>query len=238
MAAPVVLTIVRVAGAVHTTYKLAKAGLDALSNGSATDHVDPVGNQTVRKQAQRGVVGLTLVRQTVRAHEIPESPRGQFMIEFLLRLRREGPAEPTRVRLDDTTLDRVQQIPPRDGGVGIARGPEDDLIDATIEVTPLWAGLVDVDTNPPSSHGPLVELNAATLKVENVPYGESTAAGFLLVDGSQAFMHGGSQQFFLRAKIASPTESTLWTKQGSPYNPLLTTPALHLDFDYFHLPWE
>ena len=85
------LKILQVAGAIHTTYVLAKAAIDAIATSPEKDHVDPHGNQTARGKVWRpwASVGLLDLRWSVQAQVVPEAPRGQFLTEFAVVLHRE-----------------------------------------------------------------------------------------------------------------------------------------------------
>lgn len=86
----VIISTIRVAGAVYTSVKLAKAAIDALSTASGKDYWDPLGHQTCRfvNRDPDECVGIIGGYWTMRSQEFPESPRGQLAAGFSLVLNR------------------------------------------------------------------------------------------------------------------------------------------------------
>jgi hypothetical protein len=112
----VVIKIIQVAGAVYTTYTLAKAAIDggASSPDTEKDYVDPVGNQTTRGVVWKpgGSVGMLDLRWSIATQTIPQGPpRGQFLTEFAVVLHREeaqtaGATLPVSVELEPSWYDK------------------------------------------------------------------------------------------------------------------------------------
>jgi len=95
------ITIIKAISTVFTTFKLAKAAINATSTNIDKDHVDPIGNQTVDGRAAG--YGLNLAVVAMKVQNIPEDPRGQFAVNWAIKLSREGndndPAIPVTIQV-------------------------------------------------------------------------------------------------------------------------------------------
>lgn len=205
-----VLTAIRVTGAVYTTYKLAKAAIDALDSQTDKDYFDPEGHQTIRfiDYDTTKFVGIVGGHWSMKSQEIPENPRGQIAAHFVVVLNRDA--------VEGTPVD-----------------PATETMTVTLLVSPSWWNADEVDWIDLPSGTITVKVPAGASTFEGAIHLDARQAFFKT--GTQLFDLTITVQ-----SPSDPANWTNTSKQFRFQNYIDSEGQRFLkgNFDYFHMPFE